>query len=492
MSLPILPDVAGQAIGGQLGLSGGGNIEELGIIGVSSAGPAGVQTIDPSMLPGLLSLYGTGPLARAIKDAFQGGAQILKTLRCTTSQVGAVDTPNTGGKAGTGTIGFTGNPLDEYQLVVRITAAGALGTARFRWSSDMGHTWSDELVTAATVLMSPTGVTVTFTNAGSSVDGSFLVDDVVRVRTIGPSPTANEVGTAIDTFRAQAWSQNGQGPHIILIAGPTGDTVWAGAATKVSVFHGSGRYVAFIAETRPPTDAETAAAWVAAMVAAKTTVADFVGVSAGRLEMVDQDGLRRETGVAALYSGRLMAIPAQQNPARVKADRAYVGPIPGARALRPALYGIGTPDPIPSMTDSQIKTLSDAGFITCRSFFGKAGVYFTDGRMTSAPSSDFGEIDRVRPALKALHAARLACLEELFGDGSQAGLRQIEAVAQDAINQLIARGEIPETEVEVPLNQDIGATGFVAVNVRHRFTPKAKWILISAQWKRGVPTSFAQ
>ncbi|MBT9485838.1 MAG: hypothetical protein IV100_12595 [Myxococcales bacterium] len=484
----ILPNVDGRILTGQLNLGEPGQVEQIGIVGVSTAGSsAAVSIIDRGKLDQLGTLYGNGPLVRAIRDAFQAGAVLAKVLRIETAQNGTAGTADTSSHTGEGTVGFTGNPNDDYDIVLEFVLGGEVGVATFRWSLDSGNTWSDELATAASVTLTGTNLAATFVD-GVPAEDSFVAGDEVRLYPKGPAATSTEFNTAIDKFRDQAWNLDGQGPHLILVAGTTGDTVWQACGTKATAFHAAHRYVAFICTARGPTSAETTSEWVEALLAAKTASSDYVGIVAGRIELADFIGYRRECNAAGNYMGRLVQIPASESPARTKADRAFVGPIAGATALRPALAGVGA-SPIPNISDAEIKALSDAGYLTTRTFFGLRGVYYTDGRMSSSPSSDLAEIDRVRPALEALHAARVATIQELNGDASPAGLRQIEATAQGALNRLVARGRVAGAQVTVDIAQNVVDQGFVGVDIALQFTPKAKWIQLTARWARVLPVA---
>jgi hypothetical protein len=60
------------------------------------------------------------------------------------------------------TVGVRGSPTGPFALRVEITAAGALGTAFFRWSTDGGTTFSDPTATAPTLSLPGTGLFVDF------------------------------------------------------------------------------------------------------------------------------------------------------------------------------------------------------------------------------------------------------------------------------------------------------------------------------------------
>lgn len=59
-------------------------------------------------------------------------------------------------------VSITGRPNDDYDVRLDIVTGGARGTATFQWSSDNGASYSTAQVTAATVVLGTTGLTVAF------------------------------------------------------------------------------------------------------------------------------------------------------------------------------------------------------------------------------------------------------------------------------------------------------------------------------------------
>lgn len=68
----------------------------------------------------------------------------------------------------------TGTPAAPYLAFrVEITTAGARGVAKFRWSSDGGETWTTGVETAATVDLGATGATVGFENGSYAATHAY-------------------------------------------------------------------------------------------------------------------------------------------------------------------------------------------------------------------------------------------------------------------------------------------------------------------------------
>lgn len=80
---------------------------------------------------------------------------------------------------------LSGTPLGPWDLRLKCTLGGARGTARFRFSTDGGNTWSAEFVTAASVVLTDTnavspvgvngatGITAAFESATFNADNTW-------------------------------------------------------------------------------------------------------------------------------------------------------------------------------------------------------------------------------------------------------------------------------------------------------------------------------
>ncbi len=68
---------------------------------------------------------------------------------------------------------LTGRPvMGAFVVVVQITLGGPVGTAQFQWSSDAGETWTTGVLTAASVPLGATGMSVVF----PSTEGDYATD----------------------------------------------------------------------------------------------------------------------------------------------------------------------------------------------------------------------------------------------------------------------------------------------------------------------------
>lgn len=77
------------------------------------------------------------------------------------------------------TVTLTGVPNDDYEFVIDIDTGGSRGTATFTWSSDGGATTSSAVLTAETVVLGSTGITVGFSVGTYATDNQYTSDIII-------------------------------------------------------------------------------------------------------------------------------------------------------------------------------------------------------------------------------------------------------------------------------------------------------------------------
>ena len=135
-----------------------------------------------------------------------------------------------------------------------------------------------------------------------------------------------------------------------------------------------------------------------------------------------------------LLAGRVAAIPVQRSVARVKSgaigvDALYIGAVPAES---------GDPD-----------IINDSGYITLRTFVGKAGYYFTDDKLATAVTDDYALIPRRRTIDKAYRIGYQTLINELgdeipvTNDGTlpASTVKSIQNAVETAIENVMA-GEL--------------------------------------------------
>jgi hypothetical protein len=164
-------------------------------------------------------VFGGGPLPEAIAVAIAQGAGLVYAVRANASVAGTIGTVQKTG-TGTGNLSVTGSPNDAYEVVVRITRAGARGTAAFIYSLDGGDTYSPEIAvpSSGTYALPGTGITLTFTDGASGT--SFEVGDTYTFTTTAPAYSLADLNAAIDALFTQAQLRY-QFVHVVGAATPT-------------------------------------------------------------------------------------------------------------------------------------------------------------------------------------------------------------------------------------------------------------------------------
>jgi hypothetical protein len=192
------------------------------------------------------------------------------------------------------------------------------------------------------------------------------------------------------------------------------------------------------------------------------------------------DTISGSTGAAVgLLAGRLASIPVQRSISRVKSGALP----PTTMYIASVAAENGSPD-----------IISDAGFISFRTFVGKTGYYFTDDKLATEPTGDYALIPRRRTIDKAYRIAYMTLVNELgdevpineSGQIPHAIAKSIQNSVETAIeNDMTANGNLGtdpdnpnDTGVEcfIDHSQNIVSTSKLVVKIRVRPYAYAKYI----------------
>jgi hypothetical protein len=375
--MPNLPGVSLNIQDGNLGvlpaLGEGVHVK----IGVASAGPVN-EVVSLSDTKRAKEVFASGPLLEAIGVAFAQGAGAIYAVRANASVAGSASAVTvTRAASSTGTLTVGGSPLDAYEVQVKLTRSGGLGTAAFTYTLDGGDTVSPEIAvpSGGTYSVPGTGLTLTFA-------GTFDAGDAFSFTTTAPSYTLSDLNNAINALFAQAQLRY-QFIHVVGAATPV---VAAGVDARMGEAATQHRYIWALLEAADDSDSNLRTAWV-------SFASVRVGVGAGYAEIASPiTGRVHRRPIAWLWAGRRAARPAQEDVGRVAS-----GPLVGvARLLRDEYVTPG---------------LDEARFTTARTYPAYAGYFLTQGRLMAPPGSDF-ELDQYRSVMD------LACTVAY-----QAGLR---------------------------------------------------------------------
>lgn len=75
--------------------------------------------------------------------------------------------------------------IGSFELQIQITTAGALGVAVFQWSKDASRTWATNVTTAASVVLTGTGLTAAFGVGTYSLDNLYTAPTPVPEAVLG-------------------------------------------------------------------------------------------------------------------------------------------------------------------------------------------------------------------------------------------------------------------------------------------------------------------
>lgn len=388
-----LSDVTLTVIDGALGFSPASSDSVIAAYGVCSLGTAEQLYVltDPSKIAETIG-YGPGAefCAHVLSQAPGSVVLFVPVDSDVTGSNGSVTNNGTGD----GVVGVTGTPLDDYRGAVKITKAGVLGTARFRYAldyrtnadGDTVATWSAEYATAATFALpgSSTGLTLTFADAGST---HFVLGDVHTWESTAPGYTTTPGADA----RAVILASSREYAGIFQVGEPDdeddGATLAGVLATEMATAFAAHRY--------------TFAAFGLPAVSDEEDILDaFDEVFSTRLAIACRH-VDIVSAISKLVHKRsvLWAAAAEMLRFSLSEDLGQVshGPL---SATYTRLYG----------DERKTPGLDEAGFITARTYLGIAGNYVTHGRMKTLDTSDYKWLTHRRIMDRACKVSRTRLL----------------------------------------------------------------------------------
>lgn len=419
------------------------------LVGVSSAGATNqiLGLADPGAVGGLL---GSGPLARAAADHLAyGGGQVF-IVRATADIAGSVvaDVGNPANPAVT----TSGATLDSYDIHVRITRAGAVGTSAFVFTLDGGDTWSAEIATAATYVLPGTGISLAF------AAGNYALDNVYKFVATAPSASVSSIQAAVRVALDSNLLYES-----VSICQPSDAGMWAALDALALEAANQFRYIEFFAETIPPSADPDA--WVAALLAAKASFSSRrVRIFAAYGEVVDTLSGRLEVqSLMSRIAARIASLPVHQ-----KSSWVELGPLPGVVTIAPFVstaFGKAS-----RFNNAHALQLDTAGFTTVYRLQGRNGVYPVEDRTAADPTSDFKIGPNVRVMNKAITQVRQGLLNGVQAavdpTNLNASLAGILASANAALREMTGAGEIARGRVVIPPGQNILSTQRLRLQIR--------------------------
>jgi hypothetical protein len=377
----------------------------------------------------------------------QGKGSQLSSMICSTenhSAIVVVPIASTPGVAGSVTssgssppvVGTSGNPYDDGKWKVQIIQPGARGTATFKYSRDNGKNWSDEIVTAATVAIALTGITLTFaTGTNYSSDNLYTFDAAA------PTHSNSNITAGFDVLKASGRDIG----WVMVMAAPAGvdDTArgtamasqFAAVSTKCAELTTAFRYVGFTLEGPSPiaTDVSGMTAWRAAQAAYTPALADLRGMIATGygVRLSNIDGLSYRRNAIFAVAAKITAAPISEDLGRVASG---------------ALIGWSSIE----HDEEAVGGLSQYRLTTLRTIAGETGFFLTEGRQFDAPNGDYQLTQAVRVINHLSKIGRGALVKKLndstIADKATGKIREAEAAAIDQEMQDAAEASLIFTD----------------------------------------------
>lgn len=460
---PVLPDAYPTIRDGALGATGSPTDNVSVKIGVASSGDQNAILTFTS-LQQIKDTLVSGPLAEALAHQIAIAGGPVYAIRGTAATAGSNSAVT---KVGTGTsvMTVTGTPLDAYQVTVKITRAGAslaAATAAFKFTTDGGDNWSEEVAVPSGGSYAVTGTGLTFVFA----EGTFVVDDTYSFTSTAPAMTLTNLNGAFDVLLADprewAW---------VHIVGEATATVAAGVATRMAEAEAEYRFAFAIMETRDRGSAETEDAWITAVMSTSEwgNFADTrVAVVPGHVELTSAlTGKVMNRPFAWNVSARLGQLPVSQDAAEVE-----LGPLKGIVSMK---------------HDEYSKPGLDAeGFTTGRTFVGRTGFYVAQAKIKAPEGSDYGYIANRRVMDKACKISRDALLKYLNKrvrvDRTTGFILEKDAAAIEAYvkgqlqTQLVSPGDASDAIVLLNREDNILSTRSTTAKIRVLSLAYLSWL----------------
>lgn len=195
----MLPGLTAQLQESGLALGGTPDDELLAIVGGASAG----TTNDPREFADAVSVrahFGAGPLVELAAFLLASGVRSVVAVRATSTPGSSSSVTAARAGSSTGTVAVSQDPTDAFEAVVRITRAGAIGSAAFQLSLDGGDTFGAETLVPASGIYDPANAGIRLTFANGAGPAFFDVGDSFSFTTTAPTISNANIGLALDAL----------------------------------------------------------------------------------------------------------------------------------------------------------------------------------------------------------------------------------------------------------------------------------------------------
>ena len=361
---------------------GAGSGTGTGIFGKVGVSP--VESVSPILITGNMDAemirekLGNSPLADACMDSIENGASTIYVMPVKETTHGKISKATHTG-SGKATIEASGNPTNEFTLIVQIETSGQTNAATCVISENGGETWSEEqtIPLSGTITVPNTGVTLTFSASESNL---FNAGDTYTFEATAPTASNGDILTAVKKFRSCMVTV-----ELIHVVGVTTTALWSSLESLAATMETeAGKPIFFICEQRNASESENAAAYVEAITPeAKSVKGRHVSVVSQWARYIRMDGREQDINVAGMITGSLAAIKESTSAAYTGAD--------GINYTEDKVVKL-----LPEGIEDYIEQLDAARYMFFRKYEGLDGYYIAATNMTAPASSDYANIEDVR------------------------------------------------------------------------------------------------
>lgn len=364
------------------------------------------------------SRLGLSPLADAVMDSVQFGANRIYCLPVSATTAGSLGSVSKTGD-GSGGVTVDGSPTNAFSVVVKITAQGGLNTAAFTVSIDGGSNFTDEITVPVTgeYELEGTGLKLLFEESTDEDQraSSFLVNDTYSFTTTAPTMTNGDVLRAIT--KLQSFAEEYEFVHIV---GASDLALWqAVGEAQVQLFETYHKPMFFVMEAGFPVPSVGGAPgigagtregdltdWALEMEAKAKKVRNYnIQVVAAWGRLVRLDGSTQIVNLAGLVSGFYAKSSVQTSIGKTREEAGF--------NIRKTKLEELLPE---GMDDSIIELLDLAGYLTFREYDGKDDFFVYHTKMLSPDGSDYRYAEDVRVLNKIVRETRKKGLDLMNDD----------------------------------------------------------------------------
>lgn len=362
--------------------SGVGSGSGTGIFGKIGVSP--VESTSPIVITGNMDAdtirekLGNSPLADACMDSIENGASTIYALPVKETTHGTISKAVHAGE-GKGTVEASGNPTNDFTIIVKIETGGLTNAATCSISENGGNTWNDEqtIPLSGEIQLQNTGIELTFE---ASEGNTFVAGDTYTFEATAPSANNGDIIEAAKHFRSSMVNV-----ELIHIVGTTTPALWGSLESLGKRMETeAGKPIFFVCEQRNVEENEKTEAYVEAIAPeAKSVKGRHVCVVSQWLRYVRMDGRTQDINMAGIFTGSLASI-------KESSSAAFTG-----------TGGIAYPEGkvvklLPDGIEDYIQQMDEARYVFLRKYEGLEGYFVAATNMTAPATSDFANIEDVR------------------------------------------------------------------------------------------------